>query len=137
MSSLTDLRVFELLDSLESDERAPGGGAAAALVVAVGASLVRMAARCSRDSWDGASAAAAQAHALRSRVAPMADLDAEALSVAVAALRGAREGGVEVAGEPLGDALDRAAALPLSIAEAGADVAELAALVAERARIPM
>lgn len=91
-----------------------------------------MVARCSRDSWKDAPGVSAQALAIQERVAPLASLDADVWQEAMAALREASGAG---SGEP-GDGdlerkLDLAAAVPLEVAELGADVAELAALVGE------
>ena len=91
------------------------------------ASLVGMAAHSS-TSWPGAAGAAAQARALRARLVPLALADAEAYAEALEALRESAAGQGHHAS--LGVKLDRAAALPLSIAEAAADV-ELAAVAAE------
>jgi formiminotetrahydrofolate cyclodeaminase len=74
----------------------------------------------------------AQAEALRTRAAPLAQLDAEAYE-AVLAVRRASKGAPEAERDAaLGRALSRAADVPLAIAEIAADVAELAALVAEQ-----
>jgi formiminotetrahydrofolate cyclodeaminase len=112
------------LDELASEAPAPGGGSAAGIAVAMGASLVGMAARVS-DDWPEAEGVRVQADQLRRRVAPLAQQDAKAYSDVVEARR-------ESAGDvKLGKALARAAAVPLQIAETGADVAVLAAVVAE------
>lgn len=113
--------VAKLLDSLAAPAPAPAGGSAAALAVAMGAGLLAMSARVSFGEWDEAEACAAQAEALRARAAPLAHADAEAFA-AVLRLRRERASDLE-----LGLAYDRAAELPLRIAEVGADVAELAA----------
>jgi formiminotetrahydrofolate cyclodeaminase len=116
--------VGEFLDELASETPAPGGGSAAAIAVAMGAGLIGMAARVS-DEWPEAAGVRVQADALRRRVAPLAEQDARAYSDVIEARR-------ESAGdEKLGKALTRAAAFPLQIAEAAADVAVLGALVAE------
>jgi formiminotetrahydrofolate cyclodeaminase len=109
---------------------APGGGSVAAVVTGLAAALVAMTARISRDQWEGASGAVAQAEALRARVAPLADEDAEAYESVLAALRMPKDVEPEVRNAVLGNALSRAAEVPLRIAEAAADVAELGSLVA-------
>jgi formiminotetrahydrofolate cyclodeaminase len=109
---------------------APGGGSVAAVVTGLAAALVAMTARISRDQWEGASGAVAQAEALRARVAPLADEDAEAYESVLAALRTPKDVEPEVRNAVLGNALSRAAEVPLRIAEAAADVAELGSLVA-------
>ena len=127
-----DLRVGELLDAIAERTPAPAGGSVAALVVAMAAALAAMAARFSNEHWDGAAGAVAQAEALRSRAAPLARADAEAYEAALAALRRPREGDQAVRDEVLGRALAGAAAVPLEIASIAADVATLAAELAER-----
>lgn len=113
----------ELVESIAAETRAPAGGSVAAVVVALAAALVAKAARLSRDSWRHARGAAAQADALRARVLPLAEADAAAYAEAMAAL--------ERRDPDLGAALSRAAHVPLEIAEAAADVACLAASVAD------
>jgi formiminotetrahydrofolate cyclodeaminase len=92
-----------------------------------------MVARCSRDSWPGAAGVAAQALAIQERAAPLARADADAWADAVAALQAARSGEGDSAQRDfaLEQRLERAAAVPLQIAELGADAAALAALAGE------
>jgi methenyltetrahydrofolate cyclohydrolase len=86
-------------------------------------------ARASRDEWSEARGIAAQAEALRDRLAPLAQLDADQYE---AALRARADEGP--AGErrdfELGVAYAKAAEPPLRIAEAANDVAALAVTVA-------
>jgi methenyltetrahydrofolate cyclohydrolase len=130
-----DLTVRAFLDGLAQKDTAPGGGSAAALTVAFAAGLVAMVARSSRASWDDAPGIAAQALAFQDRAAPLASADAEAWDDALSALRAAADGGEDGNGKrrnfELEQKLERAAAIPLEIAELGADVAELAALAGE------
>lgn len=79
------------------------------------------------DEWPGAAGVAAQAAALRARLVPLAQADAEAYAKAVAALEPSRRPSDERRDYALGVALARAAELPLAIAEASCDVVELAA----------
>jgi len=95
------------------------------------AGLTAMAARFSRDAWDGAAGAVAQAEALRKRVAPLADEDAEAYENVLTAMRMPKALDPETRDALIGSALSRAADVPLRIAEAAADVAELAAVLAD------
>lgn len=104
----------------------PAGGAAAAIAVALAAALTAMAARCSRESWEGAGGAVAQAEAIRARADPLAAADVAAYSEV---LRRRREGADD---ETLGRALDRAAEVPSGLTEAAADALELAIHVADR-----
>jgi methenyltetrahydrofolate cyclohydrolase len=91
-----------------------------------------MVARGSRDSWTEAGGVAAQALALQDRAAPLARLDAHAWQEAFTALRQAGDGADKRRDSQLERKLERAAAVPLEIAELGADVAELAIFVGER-----
>jgi formiminotetrahydrofolate cyclodeaminase len=93
-----------------------------------------MVARCSRDSWEDAGGVAAQAQAICDRAVVLAQTDGKAWEDALSALHAAQ-------GEQVNDArrdfqleqkLERAAAVPLEIAELGADAAALAALAGER-----
>jgi formiminotetrahydrofolate cyclodeaminase len=91
-----------------------------------------MVARSSHDSWQDAPAVATQALAVMDRVTPLAGVDAAAWEVALVALKDANRGDNAPDGDALERTLDAAAAVPLEIAEAGADAAELAALAADR-----
>ena len=84
-----------------------------AIVVALAAGLAAMAARFAPDDWGPRTEIVARAEALRSRVEPLADADAEAY----ARYLETRE-------------LDPIVDTPLAVAEAGAEIAELAAIVA-------
>ena len=125
-----DSTIVAFLDGLAARERAPGGGSAAALTVAFAAGLVAMVARSSRDVWDEAPGVAAQAVTLQDRAAALAGSDAEAWDDALAALRAAADPEGSENGTGAGGALERklerAAAIPLEIAELGADTAALA-----------
>jgi formiminotetrahydrofolate cyclodeaminase len=96
-------------------------GAAAAFVVAAAA----------RDAGDAAGAA--QAEALATRLTRLAEEDAEALAAARAAFPDTEPETSDPRRDfAFGKVLDHAAAVPLSIAEACADVAVLARALAER-----
>lgn len=116
------------LDELEAPAPSPCGGTAAAAAAAMAAALVTMVARGSSGWTDGAGVAS-QARALRSRLTSLGDDDAAAFAQVMATMR-------ETSGTPeqrdftLGTALLHAAEVPLRIAEAAADVAELAAISA-------
>jgi len=120
-----------LLDQLARGSRVPGAGPGAAVVTAVAAALAAMAARSSVDSWADARAAVAQAESLRARAGRLAEEDAEALEAFIAARQATAEQRREARDFNLGQALDRAADVPLAIAEAACDVAQLAAYVAD------
>ena len=128
---LLDAPLRHFLDRLAAEDPAPAGGSVAALGVAMAAALVTKVARVS-GGWSGAGAAIAQAERLRLRTAPLAQSDAEAYEEALAALHLPEQLEPEVKDMTLGQVLSRAAEIPLAIAEAGADVACLAAEVADR-----
>jgi formiminotetrahydrofolate cyclodeaminase len=125
-----DLSVDELLIELASPSPAPGSGFAAAVAVAMGAATITMAARLSPD-WPEGRGAAAQAETLRKRVMELANRNAEAYASALAALKG-KEEKYRTRDETMGDALKRAADVPLEIGDAATAVAALAAEVADR-----
>jgi methenyltetrahydrofolate cyclohydrolase len=126
-----DLRLGEFLSSLAARERAPGGGSAAALTVALAAGLVSMVARSSRATWTDAGAVAAQAASILERIKPLVRADADVWETALAELRAAAEG--ETTEErALERKLEAAAAVPIAIAEVAADTASLAELAADR-----
>jgi methenyltetrahydrofolate cyclohydrolase len=128
-----DETVSDFLDEVAAETPAPGGGSVAAVTVSLAAALTQMVARFSREHWEDASGIAAQAASLRARVAPLAQEDAEAYENVLLALRLPKdELEPEVRDGILGDALSRAADVPLAIAAAAVDVAELAAEVTER-----
>jgi formiminotetrahydrofolate cyclodeaminase len=122
------LPLGELLEEVSSPEPMPGAGYCAAVALEMAAGLVAMAARASRADWGEGRGAAAQATTLRERIAPLAERNLDAYREAVSLLGGAESPG----DESLRDALARAAAVPLEIAEVAVDVAALAAVVAER-----
>jgi formiminotetrahydrofolate cyclodeaminase len=81
-------------------------------------------ARASSDSWADAIGVVAQANAFADRLEVLAEADADVFAAALVALA--------TPTAELEPHMQRAAALPLEIAEASSDVASLAALVAER-----
>src|SRR5262249_38791454 len=101
-----------------------GGGPFAARVTAAAAMLLADIARASAPTWSEAGGVAAQAESLPARTSPLADLSAEAYAAALSAEGGDFE---------VGRAYAKAVEPPLRIAEAAADVVELAAYVAENA----
>jgi formiminotetrahydrofolate cyclodeaminase len=124
--------VADFCATIAAETPAPGGGSVAAVVTAYAASLAAMAARFSTEQWEDAAGAVAQAEALRSRVLPLADEDASAYESYLRALHLPRELEPEVRDAAIGEALSRAADVPLAIAESALDVASLAAELAER-----
>jgi formiminotetrahydrofolate cyclodeaminase len=124
--------VEELCETVAAETSAPGGGSVAAIVTAFAASLTAMAARFATEQWEDAAGAVAQAEALRTRVLPLADEDARAYENFLVARRMPEEVDADIRDAAVGDALSRAADVPLAIAEAALDIASLAADLAER-----
>lgn len=119
------MRLGGFLDALAAGRAAPGGGCAAALAVALGASLCAMAARLSVRHLVYAADLAAQADRLRDHAASLCQADARSYGQVLAALRHAPEHGPELA-----SALSAAAQVPMTVAETGAQVARIAARLA-------
>jgi formiminotetrahydrofolate cyclodeaminase len=132
VADLLDAPLRDFLDTLAGEGPAPGGGSAAAVCVAMSAAIVAMVARGSKEHWPEAGGTIGQAEALRARVAPLAQADADAYAAALAALRGRDQLEARYRDQKLRSALEHAAEIPLRIAEAGCDLAVLAALLAEK-----
>jgi methenyltetrahydrofolate cyclohydrolase len=130
--AIQDLTVQELCETIAAQTSAPGGGSVAAIVTAFGASLTAMAARFATEQWEDAPGAVAQAEALRARVLPLAEEDAMAYESFLLARRMSEDFDPQVRDAAIGEALSRAADVPLAIAEAALDVASLAAELVER-----
>jgi formiminotetrahydrofolate cyclodeaminase len=127
-----DLSVQSWLEELSKRGPAPGGGSAAAMTAAMAAALLAKAARLSSDSWSEAGGIAAQASALRSRLADLAQADADVYSEALSILDKKDEIPADRRDYELGVAFDRAAQTPLVIAETALDVAQLGLEARER-----
>jgi formiminotetrahydrofolate cyclodeaminase len=127
---LLDVPVRQLLDQVTAQTPAPGAGSIAALVAALAAGLVEAVARAS-DGWADARGVVVQARALRARVEPLAQLDAEAYADALVALRLPETLEPEVRSDTIERSLSYAADVPLGIALIAADIAEAAAAAAE------
>jgi methenyltetrahydrofolate cyclohydrolase len=122
-----ELSLGELLASV-TERGGPGAGAIAAVSAASAAALVELAARATElEAWPEAAGAAAQAKRLRERLIPLAREDAEAYQAAVAQLQDRDDDFT------LGEALARAADIPLEIADHAENVGALAAEAAARA----
>jgi formiminotetrahydrofolate cyclodeaminase len=128
---LLDATLRDFLDTLSGEGPAPGGGSAAAVVVAMAAGLVTMVARASAGHWDEAGGVVGQAETFRARVAPLAQADADAYVNALGALRDPEQVEERYRDQKLQAALAAAAEIPRRIAEAGSDLACLAALLVE------
>ena len=118
------------LDLVASREPAPGGGATAAVAVALAAALTAMAARFSTEHLADADTLAGRADGLREEVVLLARADAAAYGRVLDAYRTPRDAEGTRCRE-IRDALTEAADVPLSIAGIGAEVAGLAARLAE------
>ena len=129
MVGVLDDPIASLLERIADERPTPGAGSVAALALAMAASLVEMVAR-SDGGWDERAGAAAQAACLRARLESLAPQASEAYDAAVEALERPPDGRSRDA--ELARKLDLAGEVPLRIAEAGADVAELAVLAADQ-----
>ena len=116
-SSFLDAGLKEFLDAVPARTPAPGGGAVAAIAAALAAGLTAMAARFAPEEWARRADVVGRAEALRARVEPLADADAEAYGTFMA--------------ERSQESVERIVAIPFELAELAAEVAELAALVAD------
>jgi formiminotetrahydrofolate cyclodeaminase len=114
----------DLAEQISSGDAVPGSGWVAGFSAALAAALAAKSAARS-EGWSEAEGARAQALDLRDRLLALAGQDARAYDHALTALERHDTG--------LARALDRAAEVPLAIAEAAADTAFLAAEASERA----
>ena len=120
--------VGRFLDRIASAEPAPAGGSVAAVAVAMAAGLVAMAARLAHE-WPKADEVVDRAEALRSRMTTLALADEDAYAKVIEALRLPPDSPSRDA--DVAAALSGAADVPLAVAEAAAEVAVLAVLVAQ------
>jgi formiminotetrahydrofolate cyclodeaminase len=106
-----------LLSKIASPAPAPASGSAVAAVVAAAAALVQKVARLSARKWPEASETHARAERLRLQSEELIEQDADAYVAFMEAVR---------SGEGVAGAQARTVQIPLEIARAAADVAELA-----------
>ncbi len=131
---ILDLTLGELLERLGSSDPAPGGGAAAAVVGALGAALVQMTANLTIgrpklvEVEDRARAIERTAGELCQRLAELGDVDAQAFENVSAAYRLPRQDEAQKAARSsaIQSALQVAASVPLETARLCARVLELA-----------
>ena len=116
------LALDDVLGLLAAPAPTPAGGSAAALTAAIASSLVVMVGRGS-PAWPEGDAVAGRASALRARLTSLAEEDVVSLSALLDFLRDTRD--VDEGG--LSSALVEASRPALSIVEAAAEIAELAA----------
>ena len=141
--SYLELPLGEFLATLSADHAAPGGGSAAAVTVALGASLCAMAARLSTRQLAGLDIEflVAEAERLRNSAASLAQADAESYLAVVAARRdqpGQDPGAASHLPDPgperqrhrIDAALSEAATIPMEVLELAAQTARLAARLA-------
>jgi methenyltetrahydrofolate cyclohydrolase len=128
---LLDAPLSDFIDALSSESAPGGGSSAAAITVAMSAGLVVMVARASKDHWPEAGGVIGQAEAFRARVAPLAQAGAEVYKDALSLLRRREEVAERYRDQTIREALERAAEIPIRIAEAGSDLASLGALLVE------
>jgi methenyltetrahydrofolate cyclohydrolase len=125
-SGYLDSTLNDWLGELGRSRGAPGGGSALAFAVASAASVLAMAARVS-----GSGGLAAQADALCARAASLVQIDADSYDAALAVRDATEELKAAQRDWEIGRAYARAGEPPLEIARAAADVAELAAQLAD------
>jgi formiminotetrahydrofolate cyclodeaminase len=124
-----DMPVGRFLDALSATTPDPGGGTVAALAVTLAAGLCVMTAGLSARRLPEAQRLAGHTRLLRDRAAPLAQADAEAYRAVLAALR-ARD--TATANPPqIAVALSQACVVPMEVAEIGAEVAAVAAAIAD------
>jgi methenyltetrahydrofolate cyclohydrolase len=132
---LLDVTVRDLLVQVAADDRSPGGGAVAALSTALAAGLVEAAAVRGGDDWPDGAEVARLAREARERAAPLAAVNAAAYRDALAAMAEPADGAsAKERNAALGEALARAAEVPLEITTIAEEVAELGAIAAECGR---
>ncbi len=133
-SSYLEQSVGAFLDALAAGTPAPGGGSAAALVVAQSAALCVMTARLSARTLtaERADRFVSDGGDIYRAAASLVDLDGQAYGRVLDAARAARSSGPETAGpaEALAQALSDAADVPMRIVELAVEVARLAAVLA-------
>ena len=117
------------LDLLASRQPAPAGGSAAAVAVALAAALTGMAARFSGDGLAEAPEFAARADSLREEASRLAQADAAAYGRVLDARGTSGDPGLRR--RRIEEALSEAADVPLAVAGIGAEVAGLAARLAQ------
>ena len=132
---LLDVTVRDLLAQVSSGDVSPGSGAVAAFTTALAAGLVEAAALRAGSEWPDGGEVARRARHARERAGPLASVNAEAYREAVDAIvRPAEEASPAERDAALGEALTRAAEVPLEITTLAEEVAALGAEAAERGK---
>ncbi len=122
--------VATFLEAVARGEPVPGGGAVAALAVAMAAALVAMAAAFAKDAPFDAASILAEADLLRERAGRLAGDDASAYLVVIAARRRPRDDPTRAS--EIASAVSAASEVPLQVTRIGSRVNELAIDIAER-----
>lgn len=132
--NFADRSVAQMLEEVSSERLDPGAGAVAAVTAALAAAISSSVSRLSRAAAEDVDEAIGLAEAARDRLMLLADANAAAYDEATRSLgRGEGEDYEEGRERRLGSDLALAAYTPLSIAEVAAEVAGLAAVLAENA----
>jgi methenyltetrahydrofolate cyclohydrolase len=134
MSAMRDERVGDWLAELASDRPAPGGGAAAAMSLAIGAALVSMVCNLTigkpryREHEALMIDVRDRADSLRTEAIGLAEADADAYESVIAAYRlpKATDAEQDTRREAIQDALIGAVETPMLVAELAGEVIELA-----------
>jgi methenyltetrahydrofolate cyclohydrolase len=127
-----DLPLTAFLSALADAEPAPSGGGAAAVTVALGASLCAMTARLSARqlTQELASDLTTEAERLRDRSASLIQADADSYQRVLAERRRPASAGLADEASRISAALSAASAVPMDIMELAASVVRLAARLA-------
>jgi formiminotetrahydrofolate cyclodeaminase len=129
----TGRSVAELLEDVASPRLEPGAGSVAAVTAALAAAVSVSVSQLSGEAAEDAEEAVARAQAARERLMLLADANAAAYEEATRSLGRGAEDYEEGRERRLGTDLALAAYTPLSIAEVAAEVAYIAALLADGA----
>ena len=141
---LTDRTVTELLAAFKSPDPTPGGGSAAALAGAIGASLLAMVAglpksrAATEEDAERLKAAGDRCAALGAELTALVDRDSEAYDLVVAAYRQPKGTDEEKAARSAGiqDAMRAAIAAPLDVMRACAAATEQGVVIATLGHLP-
>ncbi|MGH8904484.1 MAG: cyclodeaminase/cyclohydrolase family protein [Egibacteraceae bacterium] len=128
MTAYLEHTLAEFLDEVAADRPTPGAGSAAAVVVALATGLLAMA---GQQSDDASAEVAARIEELRRLVAPLAQADADAYARVIEVTR--RPDDDPGRADALRQALSGACEVPLAVARYAAEVAALAANLAQGA----
>ncbi len=126
-----ELSLASFLGLVSNGEPAPAGGSVAAVAVALAAGLCVKSARLSASQMSDATDIVAAGEALRDRAISLSQIDAEAYSLVVAAMRRQRGPDPLERQRAIAAALSHASDVPFEIAEIAAGVSALAARIAE------